>query len=70
MYGETLKKEVVKWGRRVGRKNAVRRLILLGMSATMAERLVRGNYSSNPHPDTADKIAEEMSKDVNGRASA
>lgn len=66
MNGKRFKNEVVKWAKHVGRREAVKRLITAGergMSPSMAERLVKGTYQSEPHADTMDDIRIEMAKD-------
>ena len=63
MNSRTLKAEVVKWAKKIGRKEATRRLINTGLSPSMAERLVKGTYECEPHVDRADAIRTEISKD-------
>jgi hypothetical protein len=66
-----LRTDVTKWAKRIGRKEAVRRLMNLPSrpSSSMAERLVKGTYDSDPHVDTAEEIRAEISKDDGSPAS-
>jgi hypothetical protein len=64
MNSNEIKETVVIWAEKIGRRAAVRRLILnLEMSSAMAEKLVKGTYSPTPHFDTINALVKEMQKD-------
>lgn len=63
MTDKALKKEIVKWAAQIGRRAAVKRMILLDLSPAMAEKLARGKYDPTPHVDTAAKLIAELAKD-------
>ena len=64
MTDKNLKNDIVKWATHIGRKAAMKRLMVdVDLSPSMAERLVKGIYESNPHVDTVAKIRVELSKD-------
>lgn len=74
-YKDPLFESVALWVDRVGKNQVAGRLILRGVSVTVADCLVHGRYKSHPNRPLFLKIREEMAKDglilsIDGRLEA
>lgn len=63
IMNELIVKEAPRWARIIGRRNAIKRLVLRDFSASTAEKLCSGRYSSKLGDEKADAVLEEMQLD-------
>lgn len=56
-------KAVNLWSKKIGRKEAKKRLVARDVQAVTADKLCRGKYDSDPREWLAEILLEEMAKD-------
>lgn len=63
MSSENVKSLAVEWAKFVGSKCALKRLVALDLSPSLAQKLVAGKYGPDLSYDRATLVLKEMEKD-------
>ena len=63
MLNEQVLKAIPKWREKIGKAQAIRRLVLSGVPPNTAETLMAGRYKSIPRDLLTKVLMEEMAKD-------